>query len=119
MQMQHIFSTLKLISQVKKTKQRGEKKKKSLQSFDPVKKIKKCSNLKHMMSTLRLGRERAGDLCFVYLFIFTADILSHAFLLISFSKSRYNTCIMFWKKWYAGQYVSHPVCHPWGSTLSH
>lgn len=74
--MQHIFSTLKLISQVKKTKQRGEKKKKSLQSFDPVKKIKKCSNLKHMMSTLRLGREREQEIfvLFTYLFLLPTSL---------------------------------------------
>lgn len=48
--------------------------------------------------TLRLGTERAGNLCFVYLFIFTANIISHAFLLINFSKSRWNACTSFWQK---------------------
>lgn len=41
-----------------------------------------------MMNTLRLGTERAGNRGFVDLFIFTANIVSHAFLLINFSKSR-------------------------------
>jgi len=40
------------------------------------------------MNTLRLGTERADNLGFVDLFIFTANIVSHAFLLIKFSKSR-------------------------------
>lgn len=70
--------------------------------------------MKHRVNTSRLGTEKAGNLCFVYLFIFTANIISHAFLLINFSKSRQNMQYLPAKA-YVKQYGSHTVCHPWGS----
>lgn len=59
------------------------------------------------MSTLRRGTERAGNLCFVHLFSFTANVVSHAFLLINFSKSR-KTHARF-----SGRSIRWTICHPY------